>query len=211
MSEMATWQSDVEKSYYFILGVSFGGKYWNTQKALAVAKKMHEGQYRRGGAEYIVHPLRVCSLLISLGFEDDILFSAALLHDVVEDVEYIKNNPDRLVKEFGISEDVLKVVMLLSKNETISKEEYFRHIKEDWRALIIKLSDRCNNVSTLQCFTREKMQKYIDETKEYILPLCKYGKTTYPQYSGLITAMKYHITSNCETAQAFLDFENLSK
>ena len=55
MSEMATWQKDVEKSYYFVQGYAFANKYWNTQKALVLAKKMHEGQYRKGGAEFIMN------------------------------------------------------------------------------------------------------------------------------------------------------------
>lgn len=211
MSEMATWQNDVQKSYYFAKGFAFANAFHNMQKALVLAKKMHEGQYRRGGAEYLVHPLRVCCYLISLGFKDDILLSAALLHDVIEDVEYIRNDPKKIVKEFGISEEVLNLVLLVTKTKEVAEESYYSHIRGDIKALLIKLSDRCNNVSTLQCFTREKMQKYINETQTYILPLCSYGKATYPEYSGIITTMKYQITALCTTAQAFLNHQDSNK
>lgn len=207
MSEMATWQNDVQKSYYFVKGFAFANSFHNMQKALVLAKKMHDGQYRRGGAEYLVHPLRVCCYLISLGFKDDILLSAALLHDVIEDVEYIRNDPKKIVKEFGISQEVLDLILLVTKTKEVSEESYYTHIRGSINALLIKLSDRCNNVSTLQCFTREKMQKYIDETQMYILPLCSYGKATYPEYCGIITTMKYQITALCTTVQAFLDIQ----
>lgn len=214
MNEIATWRDDPDKTYDFLTGFAVGLKLYNTRKSLILAKKLHEGQYRKGGAPYLVHPLRVCNYLKAFEFEDDILLSAALLHDVVEDVESVRNNPQNLVNEYGISQDVLDVVRKLTKSKEIPIEVYYKGISEDWRALLIKLSDRCNNLSTLDCFTTEKMKSYIKETVDYVLPLCAYAKLHYPEYGDKITIMKYHITALCSTLEKLLsliDKNNLQK
>ena len=201
MSEMATWRDDASRTFYFLKGYASAKGWYNTQKALILAKTLHEGQYRKGGAEYLVHPLRVCDFLVALKFYDDILLSAALLHDVLEDVESVRNDPQKLVTEYGLSEEVLDLVRKLTKRKDTPMGVYYKEICEDWRALLIKLSDRCNNVSTLDCFAPEKMQAYIVETKDYVLPLCGYAKLHYPQYGDEITVMKYRITALCSTLE----------
>ena len=70
------------KSYMFIKGFAFGKGLRQTILSLAVARRLHEGQYRKDGTPYISHPLKVCTTLISYGIEDDVTLSAALLHDV---------------------------------------------------------------------------------------------------------------------------------
>ena len=73
------------KSYMFIKGFAVGKDLKKTQTALALAKQLHAGQYRKDGTPYISHPLKVCSTLISYGIDDDTTLAAALLHDVLED------------------------------------------------------------------------------------------------------------------------------
>ena len=91
------------KEYNFIKGYASMYKMRNTLIALTLALKYHDGQYRDGGEPYIIHPLMVCKSLILLNVEDrlkewypdrdihqirhqcDILYAAAILHDVIED------------------------------------------------------------------------------------------------------------------------------
>lgn len=215
MSELATWRDDASRTYYFIMGYAHAAKLQNTRKALVLAKKLHEGQYRKGGAEYLVHPLRVCNYLISLGYCDDVLLASAMLHDAGEDVEEVNANPQLLTEEYEIPPEIVDLVVLLTKPASPAKPEekarltriYYDNIAKDWRALLIKLSDRANNVSTLDSFTTEKMKSYIEETVEYVLPLCSYAKLHYPELSDAITAMKYHITSVCSLADALISRE----
>ncbi len=201
--KMGTWQDNEIKSYYFLKGYAHGKGYVNMQKALILARQLHKGQLRKGGQEYIVHPLRVCAYLVSLNLEDDILLSAALLHDVVEDVDYIKEFPKALVEEYKLDKEVLDVVLAVTKNikgMTSKQEElYYDGVKKNWRALLVKLSDRVNNISTMQDFSEEKRMQYIEETKNFILPLCSYGKLYYPELSNVITAIKYQLTSICDS------------
>ena len=204
MNEMATWKDDASRTFYFLKGYASAKELDNMQKALLIARNMHEGQYRKGGAEYLVHPLRVCAYLAALGFNDDVLLSASLLHDVIEDVEAVRNDPQSLVNNYGISQEIVDLVCRLTKTKITPTEVYYKGVSEDWRALMIKLSDRCNNVSTLDCFTYEKMRAYIEETKNFVLPLCRYAKLHYPRYNNEVTIMKYHITALCSTVEKFL-------
>ena len=200
--KMGTWQDNEIKSYYFLKGFAHGKNYINMQKALILARQFHNGQHRKGGADYIVHPLRVCAYLVSLNMEDDILLSSALLHDVVEDNDLIHENPEILVDEYKLNPEILKVVLTVTKSKGLNKDQetrYYDGIKRNWRALIVKLSDRVNNISTMQEFTPEKRISYIEETKEFILPLCSYGKLYYPELSNVITTIKYQLTALCDS------------
>ncbi len=204
MSELATWKDDASRTYYFLKGYAASSHWPNTQKALILAKQFHEGQYRKGGGEYLVHPLRVCNYLVAFKFSDDVLLSAALLHDAIEDVECLRNSPEKLVSEYGLSQEVVDLILKLTKFKSTPIEVYYAGIQKDWRALLIKLSDRCNNVSTMDCFTLEKMKSYIEETKNYVLPLCGYAKLHYPQYSDEVTIMKYQITALCSVVEGLI-------
>ena len=64
-------------------------------RAYDVAAKMHEGQLRKSGEPYLIHPIAVVKILAELGMDEDTLV-AGLLHDVVEDTEYTK---EQLVEE----------------------------------------------------------------------------------------------------------------
>ena len=199
-----SWRSDYSKSYYFLKGYATAKRYYNMQKSLVLAQQFHDGQKRKGGADYLVHPLRVCTYLVSLNFDDDVLLSAALLHDVIEDNDLLKDNPNILVDVYKIDEEVLRVVQTVTKQKGLDEERtirYFDGIKRNWRALLVKISDRVNNVSTMAVFTPEKRQEYIDETRRFVIPLCSYGKLYYPELSNALTAMKYHITSICDSIE----------
>ena len=71
------------KSYMFIKGFAFGKNLRQVLVSLPIARKLHDGQYRKDGAPYICHPLKVCTTLISYGVDDDVTLSASLLHDVL--------------------------------------------------------------------------------------------------------------------------------
>ena len=59
------------------------------ERAFYVAKKAHEGQFRRSGDPYIIHPLAVANILADLHLDHETLM-AALLHDVIEDTPTTK-------------------------------------------------------------------------------------------------------------------------
>lgn len=186
-------------SYMFIKGFAVGKELGQTLIALAAARHFHDGQYRKGGDPYICHPLKVCSTLIGLGIHDDITLAAALLHDVLEDCQdKLPYGGNELVTEYGIDPEVIRVVTLLSKESGLGERElsiYFDRIKKDPKALLVKLSDRMHNSSSLYEFTLQKMRVQIDETYKFLIPIASYGKRYYPQYTNALTIMKNTIYS----------------
>ena len=186
-------------SYMFIKGFAVAKQLNQTLIALALARHFHDGQYRKDGTPYICHPLKVCSTLISYGIDDDIILAAALCHDVLEDCkESLPFGGHELITEYGLDSEVLRIVGLLSKESGLDDDAlylYFDKIKKDPKALLVKLSDRLHNSSTLYTFSLAKMEKYIRETKMFLIPMASYGKRYYPQYTNAFSILKNNITS----------------
>ena len=213
ITELYLYQSD----YYFIKGFACAKNFSNTLKALPLAEKMHSGQYRQGKTivndkevdlPYICHCLKVCSTLMLLNpqlkeKELDYLYASALLHDVIEDGDMPKGGIE-MVRDYGISEEVYKIVKLLSKRSGATQEElaeYFNSIKVNKLALLVKLADRSHNVEDLYNKRVEKLHKYVKETRDFIYPLAEYGRQTYPELSDGITLLKSKIISLTECTE----------
>ena len=198
--------SNWEEIYLFLKGYAIAKEMRNTLIALSIATRLHENQKRKGGAPYIIHPLEVTSYLINLGIDDDITCAAAILHDVVEDCD-ISDPYKELAEKYNLNKEIIDIVLLLTKPKDYKEkdptlEKYYSKIKTNQKAAIIKLSDRANNLSTIDAFTKEKMIEYVNETKNLIFPLCKYGKAYYPEFSNAITIIKYQMVSICETIES---------
>lgn len=187
------------KSFMFIKGFAVAKDLKQTIVALSVARRFHEGQYRKDGLPYIVHPLKVCSTLINYGVDDDITLAAALLHDVLEDCgDKFPLKGQELITQYKIDKEVLEIITLLTKESGLDNHElsiYFKAIEGNCKAALIKLSDRLHNSSTLYTFTFEKMRKYILETDNFLIPMASYCKKYYPDYTSVFTILKSNIHS----------------
>ena len=207
------------KQYLFIKGFAMAKGFVNTLKALPVAQKLHDGQYRKGttivnGLEvtlpYLCHPLKVCSTLIALNLpmtdhELDLLYATALLHDVIEDGNF-KDSDTELITDFGIDPEIYKLVKVLSKRSGLSQNElavYFEEISHNKITALVKLSDRSHNVEDLYVF--KNMHKYVAETRDFIYPMARNVKLTWPELSNGITILKSKIVSLTEAQEVIME------
>lgn len=152
---------------------------YNTEligRAYDAGRKLHDGQLRKSGEPYFIHPIKVALILARLGM-DEATIIGGLLHDAVEDTEYTR---EELVADFG--EEIALLVDGVTKLGTIkfeSKEEIqaenfrkmFLAMSKDIRVLIIKLADRLHNMRTIEFMKPEKIEEKCKETLEIYAPL----------------------------------------
>lgn len=170
-----------------------------TTRVLPFVKKMHEGQFRKGKEHvpYVYHPLLVASHALAMGLNDDALLSGALLHDTVEDC-------DVTLAELPVDDETREIVRLLTKSG-LSTKEYYESISMNAKASLVKLMDRCNNVSSMAMgFSKEKMREYIAETETYVVPLLGHAKAAYPEYSNALFLLEYHLMSVVESIKRLI-------
>lgn len=201
--------SGLKEIYNFIEEYAKLNNYKNTLVALELATKLHEGQFRKGGDPYIIHPLYITLKIIYSGTDDDITCATALLHDAIEDVAEMKKcNGTLLVTKYGLDKEVLRIVRILTKPDDYKitdpdEKIYYKGIRSNIRAANIKLHDRTDNLKTIEVFKLEKMLSYVKETKDLLYPLLVL-KNYYPEYSQAFTAVKYVLRSNCEVIESIL-------
>ncbi|MGP6460088.1 HD domain-containing protein [Pseudomonas parakoreensis] len=102
------------------------------ERAIAIAATAHAGQVDKGGAPYILHPLKVMLRMNSL--EERIV---AVLHDVVEDCGI---SFDDLRKE-GFSEAVLSAIESVTKVPGESYEDFVGRAAQNPIGRVVKLAD----------------------------------------------------------------------
>ena len=139
-------------------------------ESIKFADKKHKGIKRDDGTPYILHPLRVAGLVekYKVSKNASMLFMAAVLHDTIEDTY---TSYRELCDRFG--EETASIVMELSTAKFAplwigkgGKAEYLSKKMENMTnyALLIKLCDRLDNVSTLEGCSEKKRIKTIDDT-----------------------------------------------
>ena len=183
-----------DRMYTYVKTYASVKNLYQTSKVLPYARELHKGQVRKGKDKvpYIYHPLLIACHALALGLDDDNIVSAALLHDVCEDCGVT-------VDELPVNELTKEAVSLLTKVDSIDKEQYYQRISRNPIATMIKLLDRCNNVSGMAAgFSKEKLIEYIKETESVVYPLLRKAKSEYPMYSNQIFLIKYHMTSVIE-------------
>lgn len=146
------------------------------RRAYGYAERAHEGQKRKSGDPYFVHPASVAGIITDLRL-DTASVCAGLLHDVVEDT--LATTKD-LEREFGVEiATLVDGVTKLSKISFTSKEdrqaENFRKMvvamARDIRVLLVKLCDRVDNMRTLDHMKPEAQERIARETMEIYAPL----------------------------------------
>jgi len=153
-------------------------------EAVEFAKKAHEGQKRKSGEDYVIHPILVAAIT-SYFSEDEDVIAAAVLHDVVEDTDYtIYYIKDKFGKDVAnLVEGLTKIVEIRqtslipsTSNEKLTKSAMtFRKMLlasiQDIRVLVIKLCDRLHNMLTLDALPPHKQKRIAEETLVVYTPI----------------------------------------
>lgn len=146
------------------------------KKAYVFSAKVHQGQTRRSGEPYLIHPLEVAHILAQMRLDAPSI-ATGLLHDTVEDtlttteeIEQIFGKPiARLVD--GVTK--LSKISFTSKEQRQAENfrKMFMAMAEDIRVILVKLADRLHNMRTLHHLSEEKQVRIAQETMEIYAPI----------------------------------------
>nr|XP_043635587.1 putative GTP diphosphokinase RSH1, chloroplastic isoform X2 [Erigeron canadensis] len=158
----------------------------SVRNALNLAFEAHDGQKRRSGEPFIVHPVEVAKILGELELDWESI-AAGLLHDTVEDTNLVTF--EKIEKDFGPTvrhivegeTKVSKLGKLKYKNDSHSVQEVKAHdlrqmflaMTEEVRVIIVKLADRLHNMRTLSHMPSHKQSSIAMETLQVFAPLAK--------------------------------------
>ena len=127
-------------------------------KMLLLATNAHHGQFDKGGAPYILHPLKVMHYLKST---DEELMCIALGHDIVEDcgITYVD------LVAAGMTQRVIDGIRCLTKVPGETLAEYKQRVFSNRDAMLVKRADLRHNsdIRRLKGVT----QKDLDRMAKY--------------------------------------------
>src|SRR5690242_15319059 len=145
-------------------------------RAFRFAAEAHEGQQRRSGEDFVLHPWGAAKICAQLQLDDETI-AAALLHDVVEDTDV---SLDDVRAEFGdeiakLVEGVTKLTRVHFQSREQAEAENYRKLivamAEDVRVILIKLGDRLHNLREIEYLGKQKQVQKAKETLEVYAPL----------------------------------------
>ena len=143
--------------------------------AFEFAAKAHDGQFRKSGEPYIVHPLAAAHILAHMRIDPTIII-ATLLHDVPEDTHVTL---EEIEKNFGSEiASMVRGITKLGKLKYRGVERYIENLRkmfvamaEDVRVMIIKFADRIHNLQTLGSLPPPKQYRIALESLEIYAPI----------------------------------------
>jgi guanosine-3',5'-bis(diphosphate) 3'-pyrophosphohydrolase len=146
------------------------------RRAFLFAANAHEGQQRRSGEDFVLHPWGAAKICAQLRLDDETI-AAALLHDVVEDTDA---ELEDVRAEFGdevakLVEGVTKLTRVQFQSREQAEAENYRKLimamAEDARVILIKLADRLHNLREIEYLGKQKQVQKAKETLEVYAPL----------------------------------------
>ena len=162
--------------------------------ATELAFAAHDGQRRKSGEPFVVHPVAVAGILADMRMDHETLI-AGLLHDTVEDTDRVTfesiearfgpavrrivegetkvSKLPKLVRSQMADEGMMGVDSEATKIEeqVENMRSMFIAMSEDWRIVVVKLADRLHNMRTLQYMPIEKRVSIAKETLEIFSPV----------------------------------------
>ena len=159
------YDEKARKRFTFLRGVCTDGHHPNLTRALGFARERHRGQTRKSGEPYIIHPLSLACDAVGMEINDDVLLAALVLHDLLEDTECPN---EELEKAIGSS--LLTTVLVLTKSDDNSYDEYIRQVLDsgDSLAILVKRADIKDHFTQEDTLTEKLINKYLPHIKEFL-------------------------------------------
>jgi (p)ppGpp synthase/HD superfamily hydrolase len=140
------------------------------QKATAL-----RGVKRYVGGNQFRHAFATLAILIDYHYTDPVLLKASVIHDLIEDVKCTSYDEIRGIDKDG--QQVLELVLEVTRRKTETKEEFLRRILQEGsaQAKTLKCADRISNLTDLHpdIFDKEYIKNMIADTKKWVIPMAE--------------------------------------
>ena len=172
-----TIQEQYELLEKTVRGYNPAADFDNIRSAFEYADRCHEGQKRKSGEPYIIHPLAVAQIVAEELKLDSESIEAALLHDVIEDTPATHEDVARMFSPTiaNLVEGVSKLTRIQYATKEDEQMENLRKMlmamSKDIRVILIKVSDRLHNMRTMEYQSPEKQKQKSLETMEIYAPI----------------------------------------
>ena len=172
-----TIQEQYELLEKTVRGYNPAADFDHIRSAFEYADRCHEGQKRKSGEPYIIHPLAVAQIVAEELRLDSESIEAALLHDVIEDTPATHEDVARMFSPTiaNLVEGVSKLTRIQYATKEDEQMENLRKMlmamSKDIRVILIKVSDRLHNMRTMEYQSPEKQKQKSLETMEIYAPI----------------------------------------
>lgn len=174
----------------------------------------NNGFARKDGRHYYYHLVDSTQDLINHSILDEATLTACILHDSVEDIDYVTIQD--IESEYGV--EVAMIVDLVTKKVGVDYKDYenliryLQAILRNPKACLVKTSDRKHNFSTLYATSKKHELRQTEETERFFMPFFKEARKLYPEYSAYFHSAKTTIMPHMlKIKQAHSEEEKLKK
>ena len=153
------------------------------------------GKSREGGGNMFRHQIDTMAILIDYGYMEPVLLKASLVHDVLEDIPEFNHNV--LLSIDYESYAVYSLVQEVTRRRDETKPEFLTRIFKSGsrNAKILKVADRISNMISLGFVNNlEFVDRYINETEKYLLPLAaEVDQNMLTELKDLVCSRRKHL------------------
>ena len=199
---------------YWLLGVSESNTgYLHSLNALEYARKIHIGMRKDAITPEFQHQLEIAHFIRTMNhhlIDSPNTLAVIFLHDTLEDyAETHQISLDSLTARFNKTiADSVVTISKIRNGIKLSNKDYYSEIAECPIASVAKGADRINNLTTMHpVFTKEIQRQYIQETREYVLPMLKQARHNFPQQEGVYENIKFFLNSYMTVVEDRLNVE----
>lgn len=188
----------INKEASYVVGRLKALERYAAVEAVFFIVKAHHGEKRDDGkTDYSEHPIRMCRMSLILGETDEPTLTSGLLHDTVENG---RATLEEVREKFG--QKVAHLVSLMTKESGESKQNHFGKCFSELESAMNKGKDRvCNVDDMIDVFPLERLERYIIETRDEIMPRLKILRRQYLQYADILIIMRDYLKGILRAAE----------